>query len=361
MVFIFWLTLIPLIVWSNMYEGAKIVWFLSGGFFLTIFWINKFIKEMDKIKFSKANLFYLLWLLILLIASLKGVHPLESIVGGSYRHQGVLFFLVVFLVGKTIELLSDKQRKSLVKCVALVTIIETAAVLLQITLGKTYFGRPPGTLGEANAASGFIAMGSVFVFALLKNKKSVFVGLFILLAIIFSDSRTGFLMFLVVCLGVAANRLRKIKLITYLFLLPIVIFPVFVFFTKASVLRPESKFENRALFWKMGLMQFGKSPFLGYGAESGEVIYDQAFEKAEMPLLGMMVDRSHNLIIDIILWSGILGLIPFSLWFYQETKNLLMKKKYLSIFALTGWLIFSFLQPLGVSHWIMLLFILRCL
>ena len=116
------------------------------------------------------------------------------------------------------------------------------------------------------------------------------------------------------------------------------------FDTRASLF-----FENRLVYWELGLEKVNENLLFGYGAESGEYIYNKAFYENNTPLFGMIVDRSHNLFLDITLWSGIIGLIIFILWLRLASKRKI---------AILAWLIFASLQPLGVVHWVLLMILL---
>lgn len=360
--FVVWASFLPFIVWPWMFEGAKILWFLTGGFFLTIFWLVKLRTELPKV-ITKADFWYFSWLFILLISSLFGLHPSDSIVGGSYRHQGVLFFFTLWLVGKTISILPDKDKKLLAKGIGAGVIIESLIVIFQwpldtlFSLPMTVSGRPLGTFGEPNAVAGFLAVGASFLprFAPL---------LLVLAAILVTQSRTGMLGFFTVTIGLfIINRekviswLTKEKVLTAISLLAVLVASGFVV-RGAFMRRPASVFEDREMFWKLGWQKIGERPLLGYGAESGEAVYEDAFAKANLPLFELIVDRSHNLFLDVAIWSGFIGLILFLGWLFTASNNLVKRGKWINIIGSLAWLVFSMFQPLGVVHWVLLFLIL---
>lgn len=291
------------------------------------------------IEFLKSDFLFIIWLLLLFISSLLGIHPLESILGGSYRHQGVLFFLGLWLVKKTLEILPEEKKLFLKKGIAAAVMLEAVVVILQMLLGKTHFARPLGTLGEPNAVAGFLAIGSFFVsFWFLP-----------FLAIFLTGSRAGIVALTVFFLG----RFRRLSFVMILF---IVFAAVFVFHRGAE-LRPKSKFEDRGLFWQMAATFIKERPIWGWGAESQESLYDKEFARREMPLEGMIVDRAHNLFLDVAIWSGIAGLLAFVGWLVFLGFEL--KKNTLGLFGLLAWLSFSMMQPLGVVHWLLLMLLLN--
>lgn len=317
--FIIWLTLLPLFFWQGSYEGPKILWFLIGGVGLSIFWIYRIVIQKRSINFSKADLFYFLWLLTLTFSSLFGIHPFESIVGGSYRHQGVIFFLALWLIGKTVGILKKSQRKTLTKYLGVVILTESLIVI---------FGYPLGTLGEANAVSGMLAIGLYFVY---KSFPKLYLILPIV-TILLSHSRAGTL--------ALAPYLWKIRKYLLLILIPVVI----LFSSGKGI----SYFENRSIIWKLAAQSILKKPVLGYGAESGEKVFNTAFYQSGFPLSDLVIDRAHNIFLDVLMWSGVIGLFFFCCWFYSERKATILP-----------FLIYALFQPLSVIHWILLIIIVN--
>jgi len=134
------------------------------------------------------------------------------------------------------------------------------------------------------------------------------------------------------------------------FLIPAAIFAL-VFAGLISVNRVSSASEDRLLFWRMGTRAVTEKPLLGYGAESGEFIYNSLFAREKVNLESLIIDRSHNLFLDIAMWSGIPGLLVFCLWLYFSFRRLTEDKK----FAVLSLLLYSFFQPLSIVHWILLI------
>lgn len=298
--FIFWLVILPFVVWKNGYEGAKVIYFFFGAACLSVYWIKKILSDLEGFELSKTDKVYFLWLFVLLIASLVGVHPFESIIGGSYRHQGLLFFVGLWLVGKTISILGKSQKKLLVKAVAVSVLIESLIVGLQFIGGSLYFGKALGTLGEPNAVAGFLSIGSYFVFETFPY----FTLLFPVAAIMLLQSRSAVLSLL--------PHFCRLKKRGWLLSGVVVVVVVVAIALSKNV----SVFENRPLIWKLGINQVLQRPLFGFGAESGEAVYNIAYKGAGIPLLGLVVDRAHNLFLDVAIWSGLLGLVVFVYWLY---------------------------------------------
>jgi O-antigen ligase len=341
-IFVIFLLLIPFVIFHNTYEGPKVFLFLITGLLLAVFWIFRIIVKKQIFKLGKVDYFFLTWLLILLVSSIFGIHPIESIVGGSYRHQGVLFFLTFWLVAKTVEILNKKQKIFLSKTIGFAILAESLIVFFQFMTEHLYFGKPLGTIGEANAVAGFLAIGFPFVY---ENFDNVFFAIPII-SILITESRSG-LLAIVPNFYPLINQLKgwikKFSLMTVMVLT--ILFLVFVSSEKGN-----SPFENRPLIWKLGFQQIMSRPVLGFGAESGEVIYNKAFSNYNLPLDNLVIDRAHNLFLDVAMWSGIVGLIFFSLFLFEKFKTVNGKVRKL---AFTSFLIYSMFQPLSIVHWLL--------
>lgn len=296
--------------------------FLAGCVGIITFWILKLLRDSDSLKLKRWDTWYLLWLGLLLIASLMGENPSGSVLGQSYRHQGVVFFFGLWLVGKTVYILDAHSQNILVRWLGIGVLIEAVIVILQFAFGELHFGRALGTLGEANAVSLFLVMGASFSYKIIA-----------LFASFLTFSRAGILA------ALSAVRVKR----WYILALIVLSASGYIFFVSQE--RKESFFENRTLFWKMGVESFVKRPILGYGAESSEALYEATFRQYEIPLKGLIVDRSHNLTLDILHWSGLLGLALFSGFIFEIRKSPVV----------APFLIFSFFQPISIVHWVLLM------
>lgn len=344
--FVFFISIIPLIVWGGYYEGPKVFLFTIFGFCLTLFWLHRILIKKNSIILNKSDNYYLLWLLILIISSLFGVHPLESIIGGSYRHQGFLFFLSLWLLYKTIQLFNTQEKTYLAKGVALTTLIEVFIVFLQFVLGRVYFGKPLGTLGEANAVAGFVAIGTYYIMLYFPK---IFL-IFPVIAIFIAQSRSGILAIIpgiISLTNLSGQRFKKLFLVTTAVLL----IPVIIYITFIKNNRSFDTIESRQVIWPLALQQILKRPILGYGAESGESVYNLAFSKINRSLNYLIIDRTHNLFLDVAMWSGGMGLIFFIGFLVERFKNLDDKNKKFLFFS---FIIYSMFQPLSIVHWLFL-------
>ncbi len=317
LLFTLWITLLPLITWRSYYEIPKVSWLLTGGVFALIYLIVKY----RKIVFYKKDYYFLLWLFTLSLSGFLSDDIKSSILGGSYRHQGVIFFFCLWTVNKVLSFFSEKEKSLLYKGIGFSIIAEAALVLMGYRLGS---------IGDINAVSGFLAIGIYFVYRYLPKWLLVLP----VTAMIYNFSKSA-------TMSLLPFLFKKINILI------IVIIIVLGF-----VIKPidySSPFENREVIWNHSISLIKERLLIGYGAESNEKIFKKAFYESGFPLSNLIIDRAHNLLIDVTLWSGIVGLFLFAMFLYEsyKTMNTELKKVFLTF------LTFSMFQPLSVVHWIL--------
>lgn len=348
-----YLAAIPLISTPTNYEGLKVLWFLIGGLFIFLYSLSK--HKLSSV--NKSEKLFIAWVFLLLTSSLLGLHPTDSILGNSYRHQGVIFFLLFWMIFLQLrELFNDKDLQLLKKILVGIAVAQVVIAIIQIALNINLInGRPVGTIGEPNALAGFLVLVNIFLVYSKDNNSKLFCGI-LFLGVILTQSMTGIFSFLIVypIYFISKLRLKRLRKLSFILLpfIPLLLLIVLIIFQPTFFF--QGKFENRPLLWKLALEAIEKRPILGYGAESTQAIYELSFIKKEMPLYGLNIDRSHNIFLDIALWSGLVGLGIFSAWIIGMYKKFVTEDKYRQLTALIVFITFAFFQPLGVTHWIML-------
>lgn len=321
-IFTIWITLLPLITWQTRYEVPKVFWLLSGGIVLLVYLIFNF----KKIIFLKKDYYYLSWLGVLAIAGLSSYDIRTSFLGGSYRHQGVIFFFCLLVVSKVISLFSKKEKETLYKGIAFAVLAEAVLV---------FSGYRLGSIGDINAVSGFIVLGIYFVYRYLPK----WILILPISAMLYNFSKSA-------TLSLLPFLFKKVNLLIIVLII-----------IAGFVIKPidySSPFENRGVIWNHSVNLIKERPLIGYGAESNEKIFKKAFYESGFPLSNLIIDRAHNLFLDITLWSGLIGLFLFVMFLCEsyKTMNPDLKKVFLAF------LIFSMFQPLSAAHWILLFLII---
>ncbi len=344
--FIFWILTLPFVTFGHIYEGAKIFVFWVGSFLLILYWLIKKRAEFIKV-LNKWDVWYWIWILLLVTSSIFGIDPMKSIIGGGYRHQGVIFFIALWLVGKSFHLISKKSKIIFNNYFIIAVILQCLLVISQKLFNFDLTnGRPMGTFGEANAVSGFINLGLFF-------SQNMYFVILIFFSNLVLQSRTGIIMFLIL---ITPLLFKSKKIFILLIMLSLIIVIGFSLDRKNS---SQFKFEDRGVFNKIAFSAISKRPIFGYGLESGDIVFEQEFKKIGINLEDLMIDRSHNLFLDILIWSGILGLIPFCIWLFGNLVEFYRARELKKSIAIIGILFFGILQPLWLVHWIMLFLILN--
>lgn len=327
------------------YEQIKILFFILStsliGFFLVL---GKHRLEWDAIKI--ASVFFIL---TLFIASILGRDLKASFLGNSPYFQGWIVYAYLFLFSLLISV-SRLKLKWIALAFTLGSLVVSAAAIkdwLMLTFFNafvpTYAGRVVSTFGQPNFYSGFLLMTLPFAYYLFRSSNDrlrylglgsgsvSFTGIFI------SYSRTAILLAAVLfLLGLiwqfkAKSRIKLIVFVvagaTFLTTLSLslgivekeISQPISAFnpdLTKASI-------EKRAYIWPVTLGIALQKPLVGYGLENISTAFTSYFQTNKHSLFEenlnispvlisfkeLNVDRSHNYILDILLFSGILGLL----------------------------------------------------
>ncbi len=358
-VFAVWIGLLPFVMLFGAYEGPKVYWMWIGGFFLALYWIIRLIR-FRLLTLCQSSLWFLVWIFVLGVASITGVHPVDSIIGGSYRHQGVLLFFTLFLISETLLLISAQQKQILRIFLTMSVVIESALVIEQKLLD--WGSRPLGTFGEPNAIAGFLAIGLLWI--IIAPRLQVWMRsllyLLVLMAVAATGSRTGIAVATLMTIavevkGIMCYRVSALRVGVLLAGVFAVMIGSYVFIRVAGITRVPSLLDDRKVFWSLGVDAFTKRPLLGYGAESEEWVYEQEYKSLNIQLVDFMVDRSHNIFLDVTLWSGIIGLGVFIGWLTSIAKIIRQKYDPIRLVAIAAWILFACLQPVGVVQWVQLI------
>ena len=346
------LFLLPLVLWPSppKFELAKIIVFLILTFFLTTWLLSK-----DKIE-EKINKTWFLWIFFLFLSTLFANRLLPGFFGDGYHHQGIIFFLSLGIWIAAFNFQTKDNLKKLWLWISLVIIIESLIILgqcLAIHLHfpiLTYNGRPIGTFGEPNAVAGFLVMGLPFLACVFPFP----LALLTIGAIVATGSKTALLA--LVAQGVIFSCL-KLKSVSGKKFFAILWLVIILFIGSFGVWQEKEKslFENRWLIWNLGFRAVLEKPILGYGAEGITAVYDKQYHNIDRPLADLAIDRAHNLFLDITLFSGLLGLAIFLKWLWE---NISKVKERWKLISLAGFFVYSFFQPIGVVHWLYLIFLL---
>lgn len=327
---------------EQIFEINKFVFLLAvGGIFCFLFafvaWPRLFFNHAQRVAVVLAIAFFS----ILIISTIYAVSPLESFYGGHSHHQGLILFIVVFLLTFFAVLTEPSPQElfwfflfpllasgTLEALIAVIQHFRPDFLFANLALNM-YQGRSFGTFGQPNFLANFLLFPFFVAFHKLFNapmrQKIVYLPIIatILAGIVFADSRAG--LFALGC-GVflfLLLRVRGWKQALATILIGILLAGgLFVFLAPKFDARAEST-ETRVLIWQNIKTIIQEShPLYGAGPESQEVILAKIPSQRLFDLVGFnnTLDRAHNELLDIFIQTGGIGLalylllLIFALW-----------------------------------------------
>lgn len=341
---------------ANPFEFQKVVLFKILFIFLFFFSALKFILYPGFLNFFKVAFkkYFLVVFLILIFSFLSvfwSIDPRLAFWGSLTRQMGwvsYLYFFLFFIILSLNLLLSENKKKS-VNNLIITALISSVFVSLYAIL--QFWGydfliwaepasitkRAMSTLGQPNFLGSFLLFSlPLAVYLFIKNKKIVGKVLFLLLfliqllALVFSGSRGAWLGFLgASLLLLVLCYYKKNKKIFFSGLAVITLVVVFLFLGKNSVsLRFKSAFDIsqgsssvRTFIWSHSFDSFENRLF-GYGLENQkEALWP--YYQSDLAInnkVNVVFDRAHNLVLDILLTVGIVGLFLWLCFYYSIFK-----------------------------------------
>jgi len=347
------------------FVGPKSLYFMGVVeivFFLWVYLIVVFPKYRPKLNLVSISLFS--FFAVIIISSIFGVDFANSFWSKFERMTGdlmwmhlIAFFLVLYSVFQYKEEWDKIFTVSAFVSFALsiVAFLGMAGIpLLKIsdrggaTLGNTSF------LGTYLMFNAFLA---IYLFLRKENRfwKAFFAldAFFCFFATFFSKARAATLSFLgglalILLLYLSFKARKKIYRVLGRVLLVLsiiaVIAGVFSLFYPDSIVQKEfAKFatKSRIVVWNAGFEGFKEKPLLGWGPENFNLVFIKHFNpKIILPAYGGEVwfDRAHNIIVDTLVTTGIIGLLSylfiFAAVFFVLFKNYLKERIDFFVFSI---------------------------
>lgn len=365
------------------YEQNKVAFFtLLTSLTLILFCFS----YQSKLKFFltiAVEKYSLIFILILLITSFTGLDFNASLLGDPPYFQGILFYSMLFLFSMSLKysnLKLEQTAYALVYSAFLVAIIAIKDFVLLNYFSievPNYAGRVASTFGQPNFYAGFLIMVLPFCFLLIKKLGKnliIFPTIVIILGILVSKSRISLVILLFLIVSYLLYKLGKKVRIFLIFLILITSLFLIIYALKPNEILwkelGEPYFDNgihfktdilnftperRVYIWPVMLNLVSERIILGYGLENIDLAYSKYFAKIDFnsvknqtyySLKDLTLNRAHAYPLDLILYSGIFGLIS---WGVLTLKAFKKSDIYLKV-TLGIFIIWSLVQIPTVSH-----------
>ncbi len=327
------------------YEQVKVIAVIFLTNFLGLIWL----KDKPKLILTSIQKLGLIFILILLLSSLLGLRSSESLFGAEPYYQGWLTYLYLFLFSWIISNLRVSFKfQSLVWVVggvgvAILAIYQYFLLNFLNQFVPTYAGRVVSSFGQPNFYSGFLLLLIPLQIFLFKQKNwrfFIIVSLVVnLSAIIISQSRISMALAGLIILNWGAVSIKSRTLKVYLVILGILILgflAVRVVTDEVLVLPKPNAInftpERRVYIWQILPEIVLKQPVSGYGLENISLAYQNYFQNlnfninqdpVKLSLKDVVIDRTHNYLLDLLIFSGGLGLLS-----YLALAGIILKKSF---------------------------------
>lgn len=386
--------LIPLIGANSQfgYEQIKVL------FFLLLTSINGFLWMFTKPKFKLSTIQNIAasFICILALASILGLNPAFSFLGTEPYYQGWILYAYLFLFFLMVSQLAVEFKYWAI-------IISVSSFLVAILAIKDWFllnflhtpvpnyaGRIVSSFGQPNFYAGFVLLSLPLTYYLLVKTKArlklyliYFVLLLEVFAIVVSESRTAFLLlFFLVFIWLQSKIKKHFFLISLITVITIIFSILFANHFSSGILSGQvlnlklsdnpdlthQSVEKRPYMWLVATELIKQKPITGYGLENINKAFSTYFQVNKhklfeenlkvspvlISLKDLNIDRTHNYILDLLLFSGVLGLIGWSVLVFLVIRKVLISKVSLEnsvlLVGLVIYLIWIQFQNQSIAH-----------
>lgn len=365
------------------FEQAKVVVFIVGVEIAAALWILKnIVHKKISFNFSITKILGLLFILALTLSAGLGENWQASVFGTEPYYQGLILYIFLYLFFLLVSNSGIKVKETAYMIFLSSIVVSVLAISDWVLLNVyhqnilNYAGRPISTFGQPNFYSGFLAVS--LPFSLFLPNIFLFFGLPIIgTAILLSGSRIAILLLAVVIIFLLMYKFKTLrnKYLAYSAIISgLVLVPLLPSLLSSQVYKEfcqplfqqwviEDTAEKRVLIWPIIIDLIKSRPIFGYGLEnmsSSFSAYPGFFDIEAKPayfhsLKNLIIDRSHNYSLDLLFFSGMLGLGSWMLVFWyglSKSRNLVL------IFTLLTYLAWAQIQNQSIVNLMMFWLIL---
>ncbi len=355
----------PLIIQDSFlfpFISPKVFFFRTVIEISLFFYILLAIKEPAfRPKMSRLTYIVTGFILVATIASVFGIDPYRSFWGNIERGEGLLtlyhVFAMFFIITQTFK--SRRILTSLLHALALSVFAVSIYAFRQFLdvdgVINTSGSRLSATIGNASFFAGYLLFGiflsAWFAFSnryLWVRIAYTLIGLFEIFILVRTETRGAFIGLIVGALvSVLAclflSNKKTVKIYATASILIIILSSVIVWWQRESplvnnvaLLRrlttisfDDVTTQSRLLTWDSSWQGAKDRPILGYGWENYNVAFNKYFNPGIYRDQGSQIwfDRAHNIVFDVLVSSGIVGLLFYMLLFLYPFRILYLHHK----------------------------------
>jgi O-antigen ligase len=335
------LSTIPFYYWRQAFPGIPFDWLLAIILFIIIFIHMVSTKRLPDVFFNNLNIWFSLFFLVNVVSSLFSEFRGHALTQLLVIFQAYLYVVInLFFLNE--EGIADKLPLVLGLSIGLNSLIASLGYFFGMEFMNTWGEEGIVLTTGVTRGANTLALMCVFVIPLLVHKmlNARSTGVFFLYAglvfinicgIISSESRGGFLHLIIVTMLILFfNRHlfqpRFLGIAISLLAFGVVIVGTAIpddYFERQKSLVAENKdnsLRRRAAYIRVGLRSFVENPFIGAGTGSFPKIWVQSRET----LYFKMQERpSHNVYLEVLVESGLIGLLLFLGMLSQAFRDIL--------------------------------------
>jgi O-antigen ligase/Flp pilus assembly protein TadD len=289
-----------------------------------------------KPKFSALSWSIVAFFAVSLIASILGVDFFKSFWGSFERMTGLITFAHLFAF--FLVLTSVFRERKHWEMILTISILIGVILVFYVSISSDPTTRGGGTIGNTSFMSTYLLFNIFFALILFLSKRGWLkllygLGLAIMVwRLFFSQEPTqgaigafwgGLFLFalsyLLFRLFSSQRRLRAVGLglIAFLVLFGAVFSQTDFLKNKIKDISESTSWQSREVVWNMSIQGVKERPWLGWGEENFTIPFGKYYDPA-LPVSGdSWYDRAHNIVFDVLISSGIIGLLAYlSIFFF---------------------------------------------
>lgn len=366
----------PLVMYSKTYfpfVGPKGLYLMACSQIVFFAWVFLAIHyKKYRPNANKVLLIFSIFLIVLIFATLLGVDPSRSFWSKFERMTGLLMWLHLFgfflAVSSSLKKLSE-WNKIFAMSVAISIFVSFVSIVGEV--GIAVYKKGGSSLGNTSFLGTYLLFNTFFATYLFFVEKKKWFKIFAAVAacmgflgIYFAGARAATLStigglvligLLYLALKTKKKSIRTTGRVALVLCFVVVFILLISFFTPGTLVSDkfiEITTASRAVNWNMAWKGFLEKPMFGWGPENYTVLFPKFFDPCLFTQKcggEIWFDRTHNVVFDKLVATGIFGLLSYIGLFV--VMGFVLLKKYYKEKTISFWLFAVFLSML-VSYFI---------